>query len=384
VDDRVLMMEFGGRGGVADYTQRLVTALVSAGVQVDLATADDHLLDLPAEVRVHAVFGFLRGGTRLRDALRRVRVHKLINAAWFFAGVLRVLPVARRTRLVHVQGYHLPPMFVVTFLLLRAAGARIVHTPHNTFERGSPRQRSRTLMYRLASHIILHTRADLARVPPEFLARTSVIPIPEYGWMAASAAPADRAEVRAQLGLPADAVVFLLFGQMRPDKGVDDLLAALRAVPGAYAILAGEEAGAGSALDGARADPGLRDRVRIIPGFQSIDDTGRWFAAADAAVIPYRVASQSAVLLLAYAFRRPVVAYPVGGLPEVVVDGETGWLCERADVGALADTLREVAAAGPAEAARRGAAGDAYARRELSAETVARKTIEAYGAARAT
>jgi glycosyltransferase involved in cell wall biosynthesis len=292
VGDRVLMMEFGGRGGVADYTQRLVGALVAAGV-------------------------------------------------------------------------------------------RVVHTPHNTFERGSPRERSRTLMYRLASRLIVHARADLPRLPPRLLARTSVIPIPEYGWMAAMAAPADRAEVRAQLGLPADAMVFLLFGQMRADKGVDDLVAALRAVPGAYAILAGEEAGAGSALEVARADPALRDRVRVIPGFQSIDDTGRWFAAADAAVIPYRVASQSAVLLLAYAFRRPVVAYPTGGLPEVVVDGETGWLCERADVPALAEALREVAAAGPDEAARRGAAGDAFARRELSAEAVARRTIETYAAARA-
>ena len=379
---RVLMIELGGRGGVADYTHRLVTALVEEGAEVELATTADHLHAPPPGVRVHAVFGFLRGGTPLRDALRRLRIHKLVNAAWFFAGFVRLLPRARRCGVVHVQGYHFPPMFVPVFALLRASGAAVVHTPHNTFERGAELARARTLMYRLASHLIVHARADVARLPDVVRARASVIPMPGFGWMAEEAAPADREEARAALGLPPGAPVVLLYGQIRRDKGVDDLVAALAEVPELYAVVAGEEAGGEGALDRAEADPALRERLRVLRGFQSVDDTARWFAAADAAAIPYRVASQSAVLLLAYAFGRPVVAYPAGGIPEVVVDGETGWLCERADVESLVVALRSFVAAGPQEAARRGAAGDAFARRELSASTIARRTSEVYATVR--
>jgi hypothetical protein len=45
--------------------------------------------------------------------------------------------------------------------------------------------------------------------------------------------------------------------------------------------------------------------------------------------LPYARAGASGVLLLAYGAARPVVAYPVDGLAEAVVDGETGWLCAR-------------------------------------------------------
>ena len=84
------------------------------------------------------------------------------------------------------------------------------------------------------------------------------------------------------------------------------------------------------------------------------------FAAADAVVLPYEVASQSGVLLLAYGFQRPVVVYPVGGLLEAVIDGETGWICARSDVEALRDDARRgrrrrLARVSPAGSSRGGA-----------------------------
>jgi glycosyltransferase involved in cell wall biosynthesis len=98
-------------------------------------------------------------------------------------------------------------------------------------------------------------------------------------------------------------------------------------------------------------------------------------------VLPYAVASQSGVLLLAYGFARPVVAYPVGGLVEAVEDGETGWLCARPDADALADALRTVVAAGREECARRGAAGERLAAERWSWPAIARATAAVYDAA---
>jgi hypothetical protein len=105
-----------------------------------------------------------------------------------------------------------------------------------------------------------------------------------------------------------------------------------------------------------------------------MDEAAGLFAAADAVVLPYARASQSGVLLLAYGFGRAVVAYPVGGLAEALEDGETGWLCARADPAALAEALRGVAAAGPRECARRGAAGRRLAETRFAWDTIAHRT----------
>jgi starch synthase len=95
--------------------------------------------------------------------------------------------------------------------------------------------------------------------------------------------------------------------------------------------------------------------------------------------LPYAQASASGVLFLAYGFERPVIVYPVGGLPEAVVDGETGWVCARADVDALRATLDAAVAAGRDEARRRGAAGRRLADERYSWREIARRTLEVYG-----
>jgi len=102
------------------------------------------------------------------------------------------------------------------------------------------------------------------------------------------------------------------------------------------------------------------------------------FAATDTVALPYAVASQSGVLLLAYGFRRPVVVYPVGGLVEAVLDGETGWICARPDADALADALAAAAQAGSSECRRRGEAGARLAQERFAWPSIARRTAEVY------
>jgi glycosyltransferase involved in cell wall biosynthesis len=61
-----------------------------------------------------------------------------------------------------------------------------------------------------------------------------------------------------------------------------------------------------------------------------------------------------------------------------VVDGETGWVCARADAGALEETLRRVAEAGAEECRRRGEAGARLADERYSWDAIARRTLEVY------
>jgi len=380
---RVVLVEEGGVGGVADYTAELAAALARAGCGVDVATARDHEYPPAPGVTTHALFPYVRGRTALGRAIRRARLSKAVNGVTHLAANAPLLALARRADVVHVQGGEWPPLGALQALLLRAARRPFVWTPHNTFERGERTYaRSRALTDRCAARLVIHAEHDRGALPPATAAKAVVIPHGEYGGLARRGAPdADADAARAKLGAADDELVVLLFGQLRSDKGVRDLLLAAAEAPGVRVVLAGEDKGALAEVADLRDDARLAGRLVVREGFVPAEEAGRLFAAADVAALPYRQASASGVLLLACGYGRAAVVYPVGGLPEYVVDGETGWLCARADPGALAERLREIATAGRAECRARGAAARALSDERFSWDAIAQRTIALYGEA---
>jgi glycosyltransferase involved in cell wall biosynthesis len=69
--------------------------------------------------------------------------------------------------------------------------------------------------------------------------------------------------------------------------------------------------------------------------FVPYDEIQALFEEARVVVLPYTEATQSAVLSLAYAFEKPVVVTNVGGLPEMVRHGRSGFVVEPGDVDGL-------------------------------------------------
>ena len=382
---RLLMIEQGGRGGVADYTGALVAALAARGWRVDLATADDSLYEPLDGVATHGVFHYVRTGTRVGDVLAALRLKRPANGLLFVLALPRLAALARRSEIVHTQGWEIPQLSVPALAALRLAGRPVVQTAHGTFERTSRARRTRALIRRLqgalTARTIVHTEADIARLPPSIARHAVVIPHGEYGGLARTGGEADRRGAREALGIGADVHVTLMFGQLRTDKGLGDLLAALRRLPALHLLIGGQEAGALAENRDALADPALAGRVTIREGFLDMSEAARLFAAADTVSLPYQVASQSGVLLLAYGFRRPVVVYPVGGMGEAVIDGETGWICVRPDAGALTEALSAAIAAGPEECLRRGEAGARLADERYSWSAIAARTEAAYDGA---
>ncbi len=143
-----------------------------------------------------------------------------------------------------------------------------------------------------------------------------------------------RVEAASRLGLDSGVRYVLFFGLVRPYKGVDLLLEAWAALKARGATAGRKLIVAGEFYDGVEkyreqiAALGLTDDVIIHDGFVHDAEIPLYFSLADLLVLPYRSATQSGVTQIALHFGVPMVATRVGGLPEIVRDGVTGYLCE--------------------------------------------------------
>jgi glycosyltransferase involved in cell wall biosynthesis len=70
---------------------------------------------------------------------------------------------------------------------------------------------------------------------------------------------------------------------------------------------------------------GIQNNVYTHFSFVSDEDVGTYFSASDVVVLPYKTASQSGIVQIAYHFDTPVIVSNVGGLPEIVDEGKTGY-----------------------------------------------------------
>jgi glycosyltransferase involved in cell wall biosynthesis len=150
----------------------------------------------------------------------------------------------------------------------------------------------------------------------------------------------DQTVARRELGLPEKAPLVLFFGFIRAYKGLDLLLEALALAPGVHALVAGESYDDWAPYQAIIDRHGLRERVHLFTHFIPNDGVKTYFAAADLVVQPYRTATQSGISQIAYHFNKPMVVTRVGGLPEIVADGTSGYVVD-VDPAAIAAAVRD-------------------------------------------
>jgi glycosyltransferase involved in cell wall biosynthesis len=172
----------------------------------------------------------------------------------------------------------------------------------------------------------------------------------------------DRADARARLSLPADAVIVVFVGRLVPVKRVDRMIRAFSVLherrPDARLYVIGD----GSERPGAEAQAaaaGLADAV-VFCGWRS--DVATWFAAADFVALSSDNEGTPLAIIEAAAAGRPAVATEVGGVADVVEDGVSGLLAPVDDEAAFAAALIRLAN-DPALRDRLGAAAPAAAER---------------------
>jgi glycosyltransferase involved in cell wall biosynthesis len=191
----------------------------------------------------------------------------------------------------------------------------------------------------------------------------------------------DKQEIRARLGLPADARIIVSVGNLVSIKGPDVLLDAYtRLVPGLQEKTLLVFVGDGPmrpALETAVLENNLTDQVRFV-GRRLHGEIPDWISAADLLCLPSLNEGCPNVVLEAFASGRPVVASAVGAVPDLVTPAR-GRIAQPGQSEHLAAALREVLAASwDAEAIRASIADltwDAVGRRyfEILSEAVENK-----------
>lgn len=324
------------RGGIAQHGARLVDALVDAGHSVEVVSwAAQYPRRLyPGEERDPSAREF-------RGARFSLKWYSPIT--WWRAG-----RAARGGDLL-VFPWVTPFQAPMYWLMMKGAGRRtpavsIVHNPLPHERRAIDAPLTRLVLKRLRG-AVAHAKGaalEIERMVPGLTVQS--VPMPPL-------LPAQRSP------LPHRSPPRLLFlGFVRPYKGLEDALEAVRLLrergEDVEFTIAGEF---WEPVDDWRrriSALGLTDHVNLRPKYVPDDELAHLLAEHHLVVLPYRTATQSALVPLAYAAGRPVVATRVGGLSEAVEDGVTGHLAPPRDPEALADAVHSALANLEALAAR--------------------------------
>jgi glycosyltransferase involved in cell wall biosynthesis len=324
-------------GGASENTVSTIEALERVGYAGTLV--------LGPESEAATVEDARRRGCRVVEIDGLVRD---VSPARDTAAVLQLYRMFRRARPTIVHTHTSKAGFVGRAAAWLAGVPAVVHQPHGHIFYGYWR-RPRTALFvgleRLAAHWTDTIITLTPREAEEHLVRH--IGRPEQYAVVPSGVPTEalrqaappRAVARARLGLPTSAYVVAGVGRFVPIKGFDLLVAALidvvARVPGAHMLLIGD-GGERPALEAQAAALGVADRLHITG---TVTDVIGVLAAADVLAAPSRNEGMGRVLIEAMALGLPVVGARVGGIPDVIVDGDCGLLVPPDAPGALAAAL---------------------------------------------
>jgi glycosyltransferase involved in cell wall biosynthesis len=327
-------------GGSSENTIASCVALNRAGYDCTLATSF-------RESDAASLADARRRGCRVVDVPAMGREVAPLADLTALAQLVRLI---RRERPAVVHTHTSKAGFVGRLAAVVAGAPAVIHQPHGhifygyygprrnsvftALERRAARWTDRiiTLTDRGATEHLAH---GIGRAE-QYVTVPSGVPTAEL-----RAAAPTRDEARARLGLDVDAIVIVGLGRLMPIKGFDLLVRALpivvSQVPSACVLLVGEGAERAH-LERIAASLGVAGCLRLTG---QTTDVAPYLAAADVVAVPSRNEGMGRVIVEAMALGRPVVATAVGGIPDVVTDGECGRLIEPEDVDALAAALIE-------------------------------------------
>jgi len=329
------------RGGSADLLLKLAAAQRERGCEV--AVISGRTVDPVADCQEY----HRQTGIKIEfiDCLQReINPWLDLQALWRLFRLLR----QRRPEIVHL---HTAKAGFVGRLAARAAGLKgVVYTTHGHIFHGYFNRLKTAIFIRMeqlaaACGGLITTLSEMEK--QDFVCRriapaAQIIPVPN-GLDLAPFSAAQRGNVRREIGLDDETPVVAWVGRFEPVKGPEIFLQVCRQLHRQYgsrlkALMAGDGA-LNEKIHQERELLGLNDFL-LLPGFRQ--DIVSLFTDLDLLVVTSINEGFGMVILEAMAAGKPVVAHDVGGIAELVVDGETGFLVPAGDVDAICSRLDQL------------------------------------------
>jgi glycosyltransferase involved in cell wall biosynthesis len=376
----------GEHRGMHYFNLPLVSALNRNGARAVLLstpeTARNHLR--PSDLPVRGVFRGIYGDRSKwwRGALYAIALARI---AWWC--------LRERPGIVHFHFFQIPALDYLLLRLLELAGIRTVTTVHDVlpFELGKDLDQSGGRifhrLYSCSSGLILLSRRAL-KVLEQFdssLTRKAAL-IPQGGYsdirsrMEVYVLPV--AAAKSRLSLDPSEKTILVFGTIKKNKRLDLVLRAIHEMsnkhPRIRLLVVGKPQDRDVSSDVALAKE-LDVQAKVVWRLEHVTDEelSLYFSAADVVVFPYQWIFQSAALVMAMSFSKPVIATAVEGNEEWVTNGVTGLLVPLDNAQEMARAI-EYVFENPQRAADMGRAACDYVTSELSWDKIAQSTLDFY------
>ena len=165
----------------------------------------------------------------------------------------------------------------------------------------------------------------------------------------------------------------LFFGRINPYKGADNLLEIVRLCPDIQFNVIG------------RVDPQMQEvvdqlakekNVKLNNDYVTDTEMQEAFINCDWVIVPYNSASQSGIIIDAYKYSRPVIAFAVGAIPEQVDDGVSGYLVDPSDNRKFAARLKEAMQLKPEQYNVMSQGAYQYGRQKYAASGAVKRFVE--------
>lgn len=334
---RVLLVAPPAEGGLASHVISLLAALHRDGYPVGVACEAGGRIAEAASERLLPLYDVTcrAGGGPSRVALRALRLAKAIGDF--------------RPHVVHAHSFAASTTAAIASTVARSA--KLVLTIHN-YPPGTETMASPKTGYRWALAFSVG-RAHRIIAVSDALRRDLLVTYPEVAGKCVTIhngvdtqAPLARtaSEIRSEIGLPPTGLLVGMVARLAPQKGIGEFIRATAIAgqtwPAAGFVLAGD----GPLMPEAQAlceELGLQRRLHLL---RHVDWARELIGVLDILVVASLTEGSSVVAMEAMALGKPVVATSVGGVPEVVADGQTGLLVEAGNPEALAGAIVELLA----------------------------------------
>lgn len=272
------------------YQTLLASGLRTAGIQVSGGSVKGNLFRLASKGT----------GTQI------IHLHWLPRVQHTPAGLLRLF------------------LFYWRLLVLRLRGVRFVWTVHNLYSHEGTNLFAERWLSRFvgaaSSRVIAHSDAAKRLVGSEFdIGADKIVVVPHGNYIGSYQNRISKCDARRQLGIAEDAVVLLFFGNIRPYKGIFELIESyqkLRA-QNTCLLIAGRPLNqkiVDEILNCTRQDKSIELRFGFVPD----DDVQLYMNASDVVVFPYQDVLTSGAVVLAMSFGRACIAPSIGCIPEML------------------------------------------------------------------